>query len=157
MSSEGDEEKERATNTDCGKEEWRAGVYNKEGGTVCSVGSNFHFFHLFAPLTVVLKKVPWRYQIAIGGFSSGLLVHWISLLIEWILSLISLFLAPFLRSLFRTSLSNTYGPFCSLSPRVLSPFLGLSPPRRTISFSSNPSDTSGHGRSPYVTDTIPLE
>lgn len=45
MSSEGDEEKERATNTDCGREERRAGVYNKEGGTV-----RWFKLSLFSPL-----------------------------------------------------------------------------------------------------------
>jgi len=54
MSSE--REKERATLTSIvvGKSEGRG--FNKEGGTARSVGSNFHFFHLFAPLTVILKK-----------------------------------------------------------------------------------------------------
>lgn len=54
MSSEGDEEKERLTSIVVGKSEGRG--FNKEGGTARSVGSNFHFFHLFASLTVVLKK-----------------------------------------------------------------------------------------------------
>lgn len=37
-----------------------------------------------------------------------------------VFSLLSLFLTPFLRSLFRASLSNTYGPFCSLAEGPLS-------------------------------------
>lgn len=55
------------------------------------------------------------------------------------------------------SLSGPRDPSCSFAEDPLSPFLALSPLGPAIPPSSNPLDTSGHGRSPYVTDTIPLE
>lgn len=66
--------------------------------------------------------MPWRYQFAIGRFSSGLLVHWTSLLVELSLSdsLWTLFLAPSLRSLFHVSPSNRCAPFYSLAENPLS-------------------------------------
>lgn len=116
--------KERLTSLVVGKSEGRG--FNKEGGTARSVGSNFHFFHLFAPLTVILKKCH-------GGTSSRLVdfrpvFPFIGPppLRELILSLVSPFLTPFLRSLLRPSLSKRMVLF-TRSSRVLSPFLSLSP------------------------------
>lgn len=56
----------------------------------------------------------------------------------------------------RSSLSLTSAILFARSPKILSPFLGFIPTCFSTP-SSNPLDTSGHGRSPYVTDTIPLE
>lgn len=136
----------------------KGGGFNKEGGTARSVGSNFHFFHLFAPLTVVLKKcyggttlrlVDFRPVFSFIG-SPPPPPYRADSLQSFFFSLLSF--VPYFVPLFLTHMV-----LFARSPRVLSPFLGLSPPERTVSLSSNPSDTSRHGRSPYVTDTIPLE
>lgn len=122
--------KERPTPIVVGKSEGRG--FNKEGGTARSVGSNFHFFHLFAPLTVILKKYH-------GGTSSRLVdfrAVFSSIgsppLVELILSGLSFSHSFPSFPISRASLSNTYGPFCSLaeSPLSFSRYI----PSRTDSF-----------------------
>lgn len=150
-----------------GKSEGRGLSRRERGGTTRSVGANFHFFHLFAPLTEVLKKrhggtgsrlVDFRPVCSfIGSLPSFRALH--PILSEFSFSLSFPYSPPVLSFSLppSLSLSLTSVILFARSSRILSPFLGLSPPDRTTSPSSNPLDTSGHGRSPYVTDTIPLE
>ena len=157
----------------------------KSGGyTRCrlfrGVGANFHFFRLFTPplCSMLCKK---RH----GGTTSSL-VHfrWISSFIglPFHPQIFSVSLVPSLPfpSFFppRSSSSPSLSLSLSLSlPPSLSLFsfhsridplslslllssgLTLLPLASLISRRSPPTtlDTSGHGRSPYVTDTIPLE
>lgn len=148
-----------------GKSEGR-GLTGREGRrTARSVGANFHFFHLFAPLATLLKKrhggtgarlVDFRPVYSLIGSPFPLRPSQGSLYL--IPSETSLPLAPSLLSSYLTSLSCRPVRSFLLARRGSSLLLSaLSPPERTISLSSDPSDTSGHGRSPYVTDTIPLE
>lgn len=157
MSNEGDEEKERATNTDHGREEWRAGGLTKREGLLVALVPTFTFF-TSSPLSQWFLKS----AMAVPHCDWWIFV-WSSRsldlpppLIERILSASFFFsllsFVPYFVPLFLAHMV-----LFARSPRVLSPFLGLSPPERTVSLSSNPSDTSRHGRSPYVTDTIPLE
>lgn len=153
-------EKERRTNTPFvgGRSEGR-GLTRREGRrTTHSVGANFHFFHLFAPLTVILKKCHGGTRSRLVDFRSvssfiGPPSLWSSLYL--ILSELLSSLLPF--APYFVPLPPTRVLLFTRSLRILSPFLDLSPPERASSLSSNPLDTSGHGRSPYVTDTIPLE
>lgn len=56
MLDEMERRKERLASIVEGKSEGRGLTKKKGWRTAHSVGANFHFFHLFAPLMVVLKK-----------------------------------------------------------------------------------------------------
>jgi len=115
--------KERLASIVEGKSEGRGLTKKKGWRTTRSVGANFHFFHLFAPLSWWFLKsamaVPTRnWSIFVQSPRSlGLPSHRILYLI---LSLISLCLAPFFQPLFHTSLSNLCSRFYSFVEDPLS-------------------------------------
>lgn len=109
--------KERPRPIMVGKSEGRG--FNKEGGTARSVGSNFHFFHLFAPLTVVLKKcyggttLPLVDFRPVFSFIGSPPPYRADSLRSFFFSLLSF--VPYF-----VPLSSTYGPFCSFAEGPLS-------------------------------------
>ena len=132
-----------------------------------TVGANFHFFRLFTPPLLCFVKS------AMAGTTSSL-VHfrWISSFIGFpfhaqlsfffsalpppphaSVSLLLLLFPPRWSSSFPFTLQESSLFLYSSrtrSPPSLAPTISRRSPPATL-------DTSGHGRSPYVTDTIPLE
>lgn len=115
--------KERLASIVEGKSEGRGLTKKKGWRTAHSVGTNFHFFHLFAPLMMVLKKCHGGTNSQLVDFRSvssfiGSPPLWNSLYL--ILSLTSLCLTPFFQSLFHASLFDACARFCSLAEDPLS-------------------------------------
>jgi len=152
------------------KSEGRGLIERAGGRPLRSVGANFHFFHLFAPLggrflksAMAVSGTDWLDFRSVSAFigcphSDGGSRHPIltgqsssrSRPSRSPLSL-SLSFAPFL-----ASSSDERGPFRSFARVPLQDGRSPSPGAPTLLFLSF-SFSLGTARSPYVTDTIPLE